>query len=185
MQKKEIKRGDLFYYDFGEKKGSIQSGVRPVLVVQADCYNQNAPTVIVVCLSTAVKKRYLPSHIVIGEDFGLKKPSMILLEQIQTVSKEHLTDYIGNVDDERLWKRINITLKKIFDMWYYKKEEKEDIRCLCPKCLNEYLHNPNYIVRRADPFAKIKEKCDKCGESGWEYILYDRSAPDNQRGGQR
>lgn len=72
MQKKEIKRGDLFYYDFGEKKGSIQSGVRPVLVVQADCYNQNAPTVIVVCLSTAVKKRYLPSHIVIGEDFGLK-----------------------------------------------------------------------------------------------------------------
>ena len=30
MQKKEIKRGDLFYYDFGEKKGSIQSGVRPV-----------------------------------------------------------------------------------------------------------------------------------------------------------
>lgn len=114
MQKKEIKRGDLFYYDFGEKKGSIQSGVRPVLVVQADCYNQNAPTVIVVCLSTAVKKRYLPSHIVIGEDFGLKKPSMILLEQIQTVSKEHLTDYIGNVDDERLWKRINITLKKDF-----------------------------------------------------------------------
>ena len=126
MQSKEIKRGDLFYYDFGTREGSIQSGVRPVLVVQADDYNRNAPTIIVACLTAVIKKRYLPSHIILGEDFGLKKPSMVLLEQIQTVSKEHLTDYIGNVDDERLWKRINITLKKIFDLWYYKKEEKED-----------------------------------------------------------
>lgn len=39
MQRKEIKRGDLFYYDFGTREGSIQSGVRPVLVVQADDYN--------------------------------------------------------------------------------------------------------------------------------------------------
>lgn len=60
MQKKEIKRGDLFYYDFGEKKGSIQSGVRPVLVVQADCYNQNAPTVIG-GLSVNSRKEKIPS----------------------------------------------------------------------------------------------------------------------------
>ena len=57
MQKKDIKRGDLFYYDFGDTEGSIQSGVRPVLVVQADCYNLNAPTVIVACLTAVIKKR--------------------------------------------------------------------------------------------------------------------------------
>ena len=107
MQRKEIKRGDLFYYDFGTREGSIQSGVRPVLVVQADDYNRNAPTIIVACLTAVIKKRYLPSHIILGEDFGLKKPSMVLLEQIQTVNKEHLTDYIGSVDDEHLWRQIN------------------------------------------------------------------------------
>ena len=41
-----------------------------------------------------MKKKYLPSHIILGEDFGLKKPSMVLLEQIQTVNKDELTDYI-------------------------------------------------------------------------------------------
>ena len=26
MQRKEIQRGDLFYYDFGKREGSVQSG---------------------------------------------------------------------------------------------------------------------------------------------------------------
>ena len=47
MKEKVICRGDLFYYDFGDNSGSVQSGERPVLVVQADDYNQNAPTIIV------------------------------------------------------------------------------------------------------------------------------------------
>ena len=41
MKEKMICRGDLFYYDFGDNSGSVQSGERPVLVVQADDYNQN------------------------------------------------------------------------------------------------------------------------------------------------
>lgn len=84
--KKKISRGDLFYYDFGEREGSIQSGVRPVLVVQANGFNTNAPTIIVASLTTVLKKRYLPSHIILGKEFGLKKPSMVLLEQIQTIT---------------------------------------------------------------------------------------------------
>lgn len=54
-----------------------------MLVVQADDYNQNAPTIIVAAVTSVIKKRYLPSHIILGEEFGLKKPSMVLLEQIQ------------------------------------------------------------------------------------------------------
>lgn len=84
--KKKISHGDLFYYDFGEREGSIQSGVRPVLVVQANEFNTNAPTIIVASLTTVLKKRYLPSHIILGKEFGLKKPSMVLLEQIQTIA---------------------------------------------------------------------------------------------------
>ena len=36
MQRNEIQRGDLFYYDFGKREGSVQSGERPVMVIQAD-----------------------------------------------------------------------------------------------------------------------------------------------------
>ena len=62
MKEKTICRGDLFYYDFGDNSGSVQSGERPVLVVQADDYNQNAPTIIVAAVTSVIKKRYLPSH---------------------------------------------------------------------------------------------------------------------------
>lgn len=156
MKEKMICRGDLFYYDFGDNSGSVQSGERPVLVVQADDYNQNAPTIIVAAVTSVIKKRYLPSHIILGEEFGLKKPSMVLLEQIRTVNREDLREYIGTVDDDKLFRQINATLKKTFGLWVYKPEGKENIRCLCPKCLNDYIHNPDYIVRRLDPFAKRK-----------------------------
>lgn len=63
MKETEIRRGDIFSYDFGTRIGSIQSGVRPVLVIQADNFNANAPTVIVASITSVIKKRYLPiSH---------------------------------------------------------------------------------------------------------------------------
>lgn len=54
MKEKMICRGDLFYYDFGDNSGSVQSGERPVLVVQADDYNQNAPTIIVAAVTSVI-----------------------------------------------------------------------------------------------------------------------------------
>lgn len=71
-------------------------------------------------------------------------------------------------------KNINITLKKTFGLWIYKEEKKENIRCLCSKCLKDYIHNPDYIVRRLDPFAKVKDHCDKCNQSGWDYVIAER-----------
>ena len=107
MQQKEIKavkRGEIYYFDFGKAEGSIQSGRRPVLVLQADNFNANSPTVIVASITAVIKKRYLPSHIILGEEYGLTKPSMVLLEQIQTVNKCGLVDYIGFIDDEQMWR---------------------------------------------------------------------------------
>lgn len=79
-------------------------------------------------------------------------------------------------DDEQLIRRINTMLKKTFGLWIYKKEKEENIRCLCPKCLSEYINNPNYIVRRLDPFAKEKDRCDKCDKAGWDYVVTERSS---------
>ena len=59
---------------------------------------------------------------------------------------------------------------------YDGKEKEENIRCLCPKCLSDYIDNPNYIVRRLDPFAKEKDRCDKCDKAGWDYVVTERSS---------
>ena len=74
----KVQRGDIFYYDFGVKEGSIQSGIRPVLILQCDDGNNASPTTIVAAITTAVKKRYLPTHVVLGAEFGLKENSMVL-----------------------------------------------------------------------------------------------------------
>ena len=63
---KTVRRGEIYSYDFGTTEGSIQSGRRPVLVIQADNFNEKAPTVIVASITTVIKKRYLPSHIILG-----------------------------------------------------------------------------------------------------------------------
>ena len=183
MKERMISRGDLFYYDFGERVGSVQSGERPVLVVQADDYNKNAPTVIVAAVTSVIKKRYLPSHIMLGDKFGLKKPSMVLLEQVQTVNKDELSDYIGTIEDEHLLRQINATLKKTFGLWVYKPEKEENVRCLCSTCLNDYIHNPDYIVRRLDSFAKRKDRCDKCDGDGWDYVVTDRYSSKKEKRG--
>ena len=32
----KVKRGEIYLYDFGNNEGSIQNGIRPVLIVQCD-----------------------------------------------------------------------------------------------------------------------------------------------------
>ena len=70
MDNNKVKRGEIYYFDFGLNEGSIQSGLRPVLVVQCDEGNKASTTTIIAPLTTAVKKRYLPSHIYLGTDCG-------------------------------------------------------------------------------------------------------------------
>ena len=170
-QAPHTERMKIYLAELGEKAdSSVQGGTRPVIVLQNNAGNRSSPTVIVAPITSKLEKPHLPTHVVLVQS-NLPKQSMVLLEQVQTVNKEDLKDYIGTVDDEQLIRRINTMLKKTFGLWIYKKEKEENIRCLCPKCLSEYIDNPNYIVRRLDPFAKEKDRCDKCDKSGWDYVV--------------
>lgn len=174
--KEKVKRGEIYLHDFGSNAGSIQNGVRPVLVVQCDEGNQASTTTIVAALTSVIKKRYLPSHIILGDKFGLKEPSMVMLEQLKTVNQSDLVEYIGFVDSEYLLRKVNHGLKKALGLWVDKpQKQKRDIRCLCSKCLEDYKSNSGYIIRRLDPFAKVKQKCDKCQNDGYDYIVFDTS----------
>ena len=103
----KVKRGEIYLYDFGNNEGSIQNGIRPVLIVQCDEGNQTSTTTVVAALTTAIKKRFLPSHIILGRNFGLDEPSMVMLEQLKTVNQSDLTEYIGFIDKEQLLRKIN------------------------------------------------------------------------------
>lgn len=172
----KVQRGEIYLYDFGNNGGSIQNGVRPALVVQCDEGNAASSTTIIAAITSVIKKRFLPTHIIVGNRFGLKAPSMVMLEQLKTVNQSDLTEYIGKIDDEHCMKKLNIGIKKALGLWVDKPYRKpSDIRCLCVKCLEDYKSSPNYIVKRLDPFARVKEKCDKCQNLGYDYLVIERS----------
>lgn len=95
-----IKRGDIYYADLSPVIGSEQGGLRPVLIVQNDIGNKYSPTVIAAAITSKVGKTKLPTHIdVIGNNAGLAKDSVILLEQIRTIDKKRLKEKMGHLDD--------------------------------------------------------------------------------------
>ena len=101
----EIKRGELYYADLSPVVGSEQGGIRPVLVVQNDIGNKYSPTVIAAAVTSKLTKARLPTHIEIpGEDNGLQKDSVILLEQIRTLDKRRLKERIGALPENTMRK---------------------------------------------------------------------------------
>jgi mRNA interferase MazF len=95
---REIKRGDIFYADLNPARGSEQNGVRPVLVIQNDKGNKYSPTIIIAAITSSLEKANFPTHVSIDVK-DLSKSSVILLEQIRTIDKMRLAEYIGHLDD--------------------------------------------------------------------------------------
>lgn len=106
-----VKRGDIFYADLSPVVGSEQGGVRPVLVVQNDVGNKYSPTIIIAAITSQINKAKLPTHVeVIGDDYGLSKDSVVLLEQVRTIDKRRLKERIGHLD-EALMNRVDEALR--------------------------------------------------------------------------
>lgn len=140
-EEKKVKYGEIYFYDFGEHEGSIQNGLRPAVVIQDNKLNDHGPTTIIAAITSVTKKLYLPSHILIGEQFGLTKPSMILLEQVACVNQKDLGNFVGAINNEKIKRAIRCGLKKTFGLWDYAPRGDADVRCLCPKCLQDYTHD--------------------------------------------
>lgn len=110
---KNILRGDIFYADSNPVIGSEQGGYRPVLIIQNNTGNRFSLTVIVAAISgRAYTKVILPTHVEVWQS-GLKSESVILLEQVRTINKQRLCNYIGNLDRsemEKVDRRLKISL---------------------------------------------------------------------------
>ena len=96
---KEIKRGEIYSADFGTGFGSEQGGVRPVLILQNNTGNKHSLTTIVAAITGRKTKAALPTHVAIMTS-GLKTESTVLLEQIKTIDKARLGEYIGRCDSK-------------------------------------------------------------------------------------
>ena len=97
---KEIKRGQIWYADLSPVVGSEQGGYRPVLIIQNDIGNRYSPTIIGAVITSRHTKADLPTHIWLNAECGLPKESMVECEQVRTLDKKRLKDFMGTVSKE-------------------------------------------------------------------------------------
>lgn len=113
---KTIKRGEIYYADLSPVIGSEQGGIRPLLILQNDIGNRFSPTTIVAAITSVPKKSTLPTHVTIDCDF-LESESTVLLEQIRTIDKSRLTDYLGQLGETDM-RRIDRAILVSFGIEY-------------------------------------------------------------------
>ena len=100
----EFKMFDIVYVDLsGSKIGSEQTGIRPCVIIQNNTGNKYSPTLLVMCLTSSIKKKELPTHCIIHKSTsnGLKCDSMGMAETLCQVSKERILSKAGYIDNER------------------------------------------------------------------------------------
>lgn len=106
--KRTPQRGDIWFADLDPHSGtSVQGGCRPVLVISNDIGNTYAETLNVLPMTSQLKKPDLPCHTkldpeIISDKHQKMDVSMILAEQITTIGKDQLRNYVGRVEEKEL-----------------------------------------------------------------------------------
>lgn len=95
------KRGDIYKANLNPFKGSEQGGTRPVVVLQNNIGNIFSPTLVIAPLTSKVyNKSDIPTHYIVRDVPQLSEESLVLLEQIKTIDKQRVIEYIGRVSKE-------------------------------------------------------------------------------------
>ena len=97
-----IYKGDIYYADLTPVVGCEQGGVRPVLIIHHNIGNLYSPTVIAAAITSRTGKQHLPTHIGLDNpNNGLRQASMVMLEQVRTIDRSRLREYIGSLTEHQ------------------------------------------------------------------------------------
>ena len=124
-------RGDIWFANLGSHpQSSVQSGCRPVIVISNNIGNAHADTVNVLPLTRHMKKPELPCHteLTAGDIIDTQQildTSMILAEQITTIGKNTLLNYVGGIVDTAVMQRIDNAVLTQLGL-----SHKEECKCL-------------------------------------------------------
>src|SRR5437867_11473925 len=110
-----VKRGEVWRADLSPTRGTEQSGIRPVVIVQTDRANPRSPHTIIVPFTTKIRQRLLPSHVLVpaGEG-GLTQDSVALCEQIRVIDHQRLIGKLGELAPHRM-QEVDAALRAVLE----------------------------------------------------------------------
>jgi mRNA interferase MazF len=107
-----LKRGEVWWADLAEPRGSEPGDRRPVLIVQDDLLTISAlSTVMVVPLTTNLRRAEAIGNVALAKrDTGLRKDSVALVCQVMTLDKSFLDGMVRRLP-ARLMRSVDAGLR--------------------------------------------------------------------------
>ena len=96
-----ILRGDIRWADLSPSRGRERSGLRPVLVLSHDVFNERSGTVIAVALTSRPQRAGFPLTLELTS-LRLPKRSWVKISQIRTLAVERVGKRLGRAAPEEL-----------------------------------------------------------------------------------
>lgn len=96
-----ILRGGIRWADLNPTRGREQTGLRPVLILSHDIFNERSGTVIAIAITSQSQKAGFPLTLELKTG-NLPKQSWAKISQIRTLSVERIGKLIGKASQEEL-----------------------------------------------------------------------------------
>jgi mRNA interferase MazF len=96
-----ILRGEIRWADLNPVRGSEQAGLRPVLILSQDVFNERSGTVIAIAITSQPQRAGFPLTLEL-QSTGLPKRSWVKISQIRTLSVERVGKKLGQAAPEEI-----------------------------------------------------------------------------------
>jgi mRNA interferase MazF len=96
-----ILRGEIRWADLNPVRGREQAGLRPILVLSHDVFNERSGTVIAVALTSQPQRAGFPLTLELQTP-RLPKPSWVKISQIRTLAVERIGARLRRASPEEL-----------------------------------------------------------------------------------
>jgi mRNA interferase MazF len=96
-----ILRGEIRWADLDPTRGREQAGMRPVLILSQDVFNERSGTVIAMALTSQPQRAGFPLTLPLTSS-ALPKQSWVKISQIRTLSVERIGKRLAKVSVEEL-----------------------------------------------------------------------------------
>ena len=97
-----ILKGDIRWADLNPTIGSEQSGMRPVLILSKNIFNEKSGTVIAVALTSQPQNAGYPLTLELVKTKSLPKRSWVKISQIRTLSVQRISGKITSANEEEI-----------------------------------------------------------------------------------
>ena len=110
-------RGEIWWADLPDPRGSEPGFRRPVLVIQANSFNRSRiQTVIVAVISSNLRLADAPGNVLVpAHASGLERDSVVNVSQLITLDRSFLTEAVGRIS-ERLMSEVVAGLRLVLEL---------------------------------------------------------------------